>query len=300
MGTTVLAIFLLVYLGMLLGKLPGLALDRTGVALLGAIAMVSVGALPLDDAWRAVDVPTVTLLFALMVVSAQFRLAGFYAMLTRWITARKLSPGGLLGLVILASGGLSALLTNDVVCLAVTPILIEGCRRRQLSPVPFLLGLACASNVGSAATLIGNPQNILIGQTLGLGFGQFLLDAGVPAGLGLGLTWAVIRIQYADRFHGEIAAMPADPPPAYDRWQSSKAIAVCVVLVGAFCFLPELPRHGVALTAAGVLLLSRRMSSRRTLALVDWQLLVLFIGLFVVNAALAATGAVGAGLEELR
>jgi Na+/H+ antiporter NhaD/arsenite permease-like protein len=154
--------------------------------------------------------------------------------------------------------------------------------------------------VGSAATLIGNPQNILIGQTLGLGFGQFLLDAGVPAGLGLGLTWAVIRIQYADRFHGEIAAMPADPPPAYDRWQSSKAIAVCVVLVGAFCFLPELPRHGVALTAAGVLLLSRRMSSRRTLALVDWQLLVLFIGLFVVNAALAATGAVGAGLEELR
>lgn len=165
-------IFVLVYVGMILGELPGLALDRTGVALLGAIAMVMVGALPFADAWRAVDMPTLYMLFALMVVSAQFRLAGFYSELVRRIVRLKTSASGLLALVLIVAGGLSAVLTNDVVCPAMTPVLVEGCARRRLDPVPFLLGLACASNVGSAATLIGNPQNILIGQSLHLSVGR--------------------------------------------------------------------------------------------------------------------------------
>jgi Na+/H+ antiporter NhaD/arsenite permease-like protein len=291
-------IFALVYLGMILGELPGLALDRTGVALLGAIAMVMIGALPFADAWAAVDMSTIYLLFALMVLSAQFRLAGFYSELVRRIVRLETSAAGLLALVLLVAGGLSAVLTNDVVCLAMTPVLVEGCARRKLDPVPFLLGLACASNVGSAATLIGNPQNILIGQHLQLSFGRFLLHAGAPALLGLGATWAVLVWQYRGRWHKEQAEPHIEAPP-FNRWQSTKALSISAALVVLFLF-SDLPRDGVALACAGVVLLSRRMASREMLSLVDWQLLVLFIGLFMVNRGFADTGAMDTAVAAMR
>ncbi|MBI4821315.1 MAG: anion transporter [Deltaproteobacteria bacterium] len=295
----VILVFVLVYVGMVLGKLPGLALDRTGVALLGAIAMVSGGALPISDAWAAVDMPTIYLLFALMVISAQFRLAGFYSELVRRVVRWQTQPPTLLALVLAVSGGLSAVLTNDVVCLAVTPVLVEGCVRRSLNPIPFLLGLACASNVGSAATLIGNPQNILIGQTLGLSFGRFLLDAGAPAVLGLGAIWGVIAWQYRGKWT-KVGIPPDIHAPPFNRWQSFKAVGVSFVLIALFLFRGSLPRDGVALTCAGVLLLSRRMASREMLALVDWQLLVLFVGLFIVNRAFVGTGSMESVLVTMR
>jgi Na+/H+ antiporter NhaD/arsenite permease-like protein len=237
-------------------------------------------------------------LFALMVVSAQFRLAGFYPGVVRRVVALRLAEPGLLAAVMAVAGGLSAALTNDVVCLAMTPVLGEGCVRRRLDPVPYLLGLACASNIGSAATLIGNPQNILIGQRLSLGFGGFLLDAGVPALLGLLAAWALIAGQFRGRWQRDAAPHEVVAPP-FDRWQSAKALSVTLVLIVVFLGFERVPRHGVALAAAGVLLLSRRMASRETLALVDWQLLVLFIGLFIVNGAFARTGAMERALAAL-
>ncbi|MGC4120252.1 MAG: anion transporter [Myxococcales bacterium] len=299
MSTAVLVIFGLVYLGMILGEVPPLALDRTGVALLGAIAMVTVGALPFHDAWAAVDMPTIYLLFALMVLSAQFRLAGFYSNLVRKMVSLEVTAPALLALVLVAAGGLSAVLTNDVVCLAVTPMLVEGCARRKLDPVPFLLGLACASNVGSAATLIGNPQNILIGQSLHLSFSRFLWDAGVPAVLGLGAIWLVLVAQYRGRWQKELL-LPKVDAPEFNRWQSFKGLTIAAALIVIFLFHHELPRDGVALVCAGILLLSRRMASREILGLVDWQLLVLFIGLFIVNAAFAHAGMMDAALAAMR
>src|SRR2546430_689525 len=178
---------------MVLGEIPGLALDRTGVALLGAIALLATEQVSPEAAWGAVDVSTIMLLFGLMVVSAQFRLGGFYTYLTRRLSAVQVAPDVLLAFLVGVAGILSALLANDIVCLAMAPVLVEGCARRRLDPVPFLLALACAANVGSAATLIGNPQNILIGQTLHLSFAGYLLDAGVPTALGLIVVWEVIR-----------------------------------------------------------------------------------------------------------
>ncbi|HEY3451512.1 MAG TPA: anion transporter [Myxococcales bacterium] len=299
MSTAVLVIFGLVYLGMVLGEIPPLALDRTGVALLGAIAMVMVGALPFAHVWDAVDMPTLYLLFALMVLSAQFRLAGFYSNLVRKMVSLDVAAPALLALVLLAAGGLSAVLTNDVVCLAVTPMLVEGCARRKLDPVPFLLGLACASNVGSAATLIGNPQNILIGQSLHLSFGRFLVDAGVPSVLGLGAIWLVIVGQYRGRWEKEMP-LPTVEAPAFNRWQSFKGLTIAAALIVLFLFFHELPRDGVALVCAGILLMSRRMASREMLGQVDWQLLVLFVGLFIVNRAFAHAGAMDAALVAMR
>jgi Na+/H+ antiporter NhaD/arsenite permease-like protein len=288
MDALVLGVFAFVYVGMILGELPGLRIDRTGIALLGAIALVASDRMTAETAWAAVHVPTMALLFALMVISAQFRLGGFYGAITRRLGRQAHPPRTLLALVIAVAGTVSAVLANDVVCLAMSPVLIELCTRRQLNPVPFLLALACASNVGSAATVIGNPQNMLISQTLQLSFASYLMDALVPTLVGLAIVWAVIAAIYRDGWRGTMPATDAIVPP-FDRWQTLKGTIVTAAMIGAFLFTGW-PREMVALAGAGVLLVSRQMYSREMLSLVDWPLLVLFIGLFVVNRALAQSG----------
>jgi Na+/H+ antiporter NhaD/arsenite permease-like protein len=273
---------------MILGRIPGLALDRTGVALLGAIVLVTLGRVTVPELSTVVDVPTIALLFGLMVVSAQFRMSGFYSRLVRRLADIEASPPALLALLVAVTGALSAFLANDIVCLAVAPVLVEGCARRGLNPKPYLLALACAANVGSAATLIGNPQNMLIGQVLRLSFGRYLLDAGVPALLGLFVVWGVICLLQRGSWEMEMR-IPAVEETPFDTWQTVKGGAVLALLVVAFLATPW-PREILALAAAGYLLCSRRMESREILGLVDWQLLVLFMSLFVVNHALAASG----------
>jgi Na+/H+ antiporter NhaD/arsenite permease-like protein len=293
----VLLVFLFVYLGMVLGRIPGLALDRTGVALLGALGLLAMGKVSLPEAWLAVDVPTIALLFGLMVVSAQFRLGGFYTRLTRQLAAAEVAPERLLALLVAIVGGLAALLANDIVCLAMAPVLAEGCARRGLDPKPFLLALALAANVGSAATLIGNPQNMLIGQALQLSFAGYLLDAGIPALLGLGVVWWVVARLSRGAWHRPTPVTEV-PAPDFSLWQTGKGLTVLVLLTAAFLFAPW-PREILALAAAALLLTSRRTSSRTVLGLVDWHLLVLFIGLFVVNHALAASGMLESALRGL-
>ena len=273
---------------MLLGEIPGLALDRTGVALLGALVLVATERVTPAAAWAAVDVPTLALLFGLMVVSAQFRLGGFYTWVTRRIVSAPLGPSALLAAVVVVAGVLSALLANDIVCLAVAPLLLEGCARRGSRPLPFLLALACAANVGSAATLIGNPQNMLIGQTLQLSFTGFLADALVPSVVGLALVWGLVHLSVRGRW-ASATPVPAVEAPELDRWQTAKGLLVLAALVLGFLFTP-VPREVLALGAAALLLTSRRMASRDLIGLVDWHLLVLFIGLFVVNHAVAEAG----------
>ena len=293
MTALVLVIFCLVYLGMILGGLPFLQLDRTGIALLGAIAMIATEAVSVEQSASSIDLPTVLLLFAFMVVSAQMRLGGFYDWITVRLSALPVSPPMLLSVLIAVVGVLSAVFSNDVVCLAVAPVLVDACLRRSLDPVPFLLGLACAANIGSAATLIGNPQNMLIGQTLHVPFAGYAAEAATPVLVGLVLTWAVITVCVRGRWQrmggAGLEAGPEFETQALDRWQTTKGLAMALAILVSFVFAPW-PREVVALAAAGVLLTSRRLHSRRMLGLVDWQLLVLFVGLFVINDALQRTG----------
>jgi len=302
--TTILIIFGLVYLGMILGDLPFLQIDRTGIALLGAIALVGFGAVSPEEAAKSVHLPTILLLFSFMVLSAQMRLGGFYASVTRRIAAAPAGPPALLAILIAVVALLSAVFSNDIVCLAMAPVLVDACLRRQLNPVPYLLALAASANVGSAATLIGNPQNMLIGETLHLSFAGYALTAAVPVLAGLAATWAIIA--FLSRGHWMLAPDLAKPAPErrkdddtlFDSWQTAKGLAVAGALLGVFLFT-TLPREVAALTGAGLLLLSRKLHSRDTLGLVDWELLILFIGLFVVNHALEQTGLAAQGLSWL-
>jgi Na+/H+ antiporter NhaD/arsenite permease-like protein len=172
-------------------------------------------------------------------------------------------------------------------------VLVEACRRRRLEPLPFLLALACAANIGSAATLIGNPQNMLIGETLRLSFAGYFAEAVVPVLLGLAATWALIAWGSRGRLEAAPAALPVvdeqRASPELDPWQTAKGLAIALGIVGCFVFT-SWPREVVALTGAGLLLTSRKLHSRHMLGLVDWELLVLFMGLFIVNHALQKTG----------
>jgi Na+/H+ antiporter NhaD/arsenite permease-like protein len=297
----VVAVFATVYLGMFLGGLPTLKLDRSGVALLGAIAMIAITGETVDTAARAVDLPTLVLLFAFMVVSAQLRMSGFYAAVARRVGAMPLSRPGLLAALIGVAGALSAVFSNDVVCLAMTPVVARLCLQRGLPPVPFLLGLACAANIGSAATLIGNPQNMLIGSVLQLSFSGYLRAALPPVLASLVLLWAWLAWGPGARGDGIRASMPppgGTPEPVLDTWQTTKGLAVAGVLMGVF-LCTDWPREVAALVGAAVLLLSRRLHSAQVMGDVDWLLLLLFIGLFVVNRALDTTGLAGQAVAWL-
>ena len=305
MTATIVIIFLVVYLGMILGGLPFLQLDRTGVALLGAIALISVDAVTLQDAAEAVHLPTIILFFSFMVVSAQMRLGGFYDWVTQRLAVLALSPPQLLGALIFVVAGLSAVFSNDIVCLAIAPVLINVCVRRELDVVPYLLALACASNIGSAATLIGNPQNMLIGQTLQLSFAGYFSEAVLPVVLGLGATWGLIAWQTHGRWTNIEMAVPENAAPTgndvevpLDQWQTAKGLTVAAVLLVLFLYSPW-PREHMALTAAGVLLMSRKLHSNKMLGLIDWELLVMFMGLFVVNHALQQTGLIDKVVADL-
>ena len=293
-----LAVFAVVYAVMILGRVPGLRVDRTAAAFLGAVALVAGGALTSTQAWAAIDVGTLALLLGLMLVSAQFRHSGFYARVTQWLAARPTSPARLLGELLAVTGLLAALLTNDVVCLAIAPMLVDVCAQRRLDPVPFLLGLAAGSNVGSAATLLGNPQNLLIGQALHVPFAGYLLDGGVPAMLGMVVVWGVLVRTYRGRWQRDVVAQPP-PPVTFDRGQTHKGLAVLALLVAALLFAP-IERDVLALLAGGVLLLSRSTSPRRLFERVDWQLLVLFAGLFIVNHAFQQAGHAAAAFVYAR
>jgi Na+/H+ antiporter NhaD/arsenite permease-like protein len=293
----IVAVFAVVYLGMFLGGLPRLKLDRSGVALLGAIAVIGLSGLPVEDAARAIDLPTIVLLFAFMVVSAQMRLGGFYGAVTRRVGAMPLSRNGLLAALIVVSGALSAVFSNDVVCLAMTPVVARLCLQRGLNPLPFLIGLACAANIGSAATLIGNPQNMLIGSVLQLPFGGYVRLALPPVAIGLLLLWGWLAFGPGAKA-GAVSPHPGtlppagegvDAEPAFDSWQTIKGLVVAGALLLIFLFT-DWPRDVAALVGAGILLLSRRLHSAHVMGLVDWPLLILFMGLFVVNHAFETTG----------
>lgn len=286
MNTLTLIIFLVTYAGIAIGEIPGLALDRTGIAILGAIAMVASGVMSTEEAIRAIDFSTILLLYSLMVISSQFRLGGFYTWIALKITAMTDRPWRFLFIMMLASGGLSALLTNDIICFAFTPVITISTLRAGLNPVPYLIGLAMSANIGSAATIIGNPQNMLIGQIGRLPFGEFILWCLPPSVFSLTGAYFVLKVFYSKKIFLQPSTLSLQPEalPSFNRHQSIKGIIALLVLITLF-FTP-IPREVSAIVIAGLLLCSRTMRTRSILENIDWHLLTLFSALFIVIQAI--------------
>lgn len=291
-------IFALTYVGMALGRVPGLRIDRSGIAMIAAVVLVAVGAIPANELADAIHFPTLLLMGGLMVLSARVGATGFYAAVAAWIARQAGRPMRLLALTTVIGGVLSALLVNDIVVFAMTPLLCAGLSARKLDPRPFLFALAAASNVGSAATLIGNPQNILIGQVGRLGFWSYFAIAVVPALVGLVVTFASIALLWRASLKAETGSPdPEIAAPAFDRRQAGMCgVALAALLV---LYTTAVPREISTLLVAACLIVSRTLPSRQLLDEIDLPLLILFASLFIVNDAFARTGLAEEALRAL-
>jgi Na+/H+ antiporter NhaD/arsenite permease-like protein len=271
------AIFLLTYVGLAAGDVPGLRIDRSGIALVGATAMLVTGVVSRGDAVRAVDWSTLVLLFGMMVVVGHLRLSGFFERLADWTLARVRHPLALLAATVAVAGALSAFFVNDVVCLALTPLVLHLAERRRLDPVPYLVGLATGANVGSTATITGNPQNMIIGGLSGIPYLRFAARLAPVAAVGLVVDMALVAAVYRRALVGGAVSAPAARMRSRPFQRRTLAVAAAAVVL----FFAGLPTALVALAAAAVLLL---IGARPALVYrhVDWGLLVMFAGLFVV------------------
>ena len=276
------------YLGLALGRLPFFRVDRTGVAIIGGAVMVVSGVLPWDRAIAAVDAHTLVLLFGMMIVAAYLRLSGFFHLVTHAAVRRAHTPTGLLGLIIVAAGVLSALFVNDVICLVMAPIVLDVVRQLRLPPVPYLIALATAANVGSVATLTGNPQNMLVGSFSGIGYRTFLLREAPVAVIGLAVVFLVIWLAYRRALPPTLPAVDlSEHFRMHYPLMIKTMIGVSIMLVA---FLAGVPIALVAIGGAAYCLLTRRVNPDKVYREIDWGLLVLFTGLFVVVGGIEATG----------
>lgn len=293
-------VILVALVGIAAGRLPRLRMNRASMALGFAALLVALGAIGIEEALAAVDVGTIVLLLAMMLLVANLRIAGFFTAAGAALLGAARGPKSLLGLVVLASGFLSALFLNDTICLMLTPLVAELCLRARRDPLPYLVGLATAANVGSAATIIGNPQNMLIGASSGIEFGRFLLALAPPSVIGLGIVWLITVAAFPKEFGRGSAPWPAGAagaasvPGGLDRRLAAKSLfAAGLMLV---LLLLRVPPALAALVAAALLLFTRRIDPARVFAEVDFGLLVFFGGLFIITEAIARTGLFGAAM----
>jgi len=281
-ATQILAIviFLATYVAIAIGRMPGLRVDRAGATLIGAALMVGCGVLSLEDAYRAIDLDTITLLLGMMIVVANLRLSGFFRMVTGWAAGRARHPALLLSVVVITTGVLSVFLVNDAICLVIAPIVITLTRALDRNPVPYLISVALASNVGSTATITGNPQNMIIGNLSGISYGAFTGALLPIAALGLLVTILFVLLLNPREYMTRQALRSVAVPAHYHGWLATKAALVSVAMIALF-FLGQPVAKG-AICAAALLLLTRRIEPRKVYAEIDGPLLLMFAGLFVV------------------
>ena len=287
-----LPIVILTYLGVALGYFPGLRMNRASIALTGAAACVAAGILSLDDAWKGIDGATIVLLLSMMILNANLALSGFFRLVARVVLARVSSPRALLGGIVIAGGVLSAIFLNDTVVLMLTPLVAVACKRLERPPTPYLIALACAANAGSVATITGNPQNILIGVASRIPFVEFTARLGPIAVVALGLTYLIVMLAYPKEFLGRAQAQGFGHRPlpigrVHGPHLTRSLIAAAAMLVALVLGVNV---AAAAFVASSWLLITRRLKPERVFTEVNWTLLVLFAGLFVVTRALEVAG----------
>ena len=282
------AIFVASYAALAIGKVPGLSIDRAGVALVGACLMVGCGAMPLPDAYKAVDFDTITLLLGMMIVVANLRLSGFFALTNAWVAQRAHRPLILLSAIVAVSGVFSAFLVNDAICLVLAPLVAELTVGLRRTPLPYLLAVAMASNVGSTATITGNPQNMMIGSFSHIPYPAFAASLAPVAVVGLILTAALLVALHRNEFRRDTERLELHPRPVRaNKALLLRALAATAVLV--VLFFAGQPPAKAAIIIGALLLLTRRVRSTRVYAEIDWSLLLMFTGLFIIVAGAERT-----------
>jgi Na+/H+ antiporter NhaD/arsenite permease-like protein len=280
-------IFIGTYLVLAIGRLPGFRIDRTGAAIIGASLMIAFNVLSLEEAYASIDYNTILLLFGMMIVVANLRLSGFFAAVSEWAVRRAHHPLTMLAAIVIVSGIFSAFFVNDTMCLVLTPLVLEIVLTLKRNPVPYLLAVAMASNIGSVATITGNPQNMMIGAFSGIPYRHFAAALSPVAAVGLILTFATIAVIYRQEFRrSELAGLNLRPVRTNKvlMWKSLAASGAMIVL-----FFVGWPVPKVAIIAGALLLITRRVKPEKVYHEIDFSLLALFAGLFIVIAGIEKT-----------
>jgi Na+/H+ antiporter NhaD/arsenite permease-like protein len=281
-------IFCITYLLISGRQLKILPLNRPAAALLGTVLMVAFGILTPEQAYHAVDYDTLVLLLGMMIISAYLSIAGFFDWAADWILARAKTQQALLVYLIVVSGVLSALLVNDVICLMLTPLVVTVMVRGRLPLPPYLLALAMSANLGSVATLVGNPQNMIIGHLSKIPFLRFSASLAPVAVVGLAVQYAVLRIGFRKMLQQAVIHRPEVTRHSLDRRLLVLTFGVLVLVFAGFC--AGLDLSWTALSGAALLMVLARRDTHQVLKLVDWNLLVFFAALFIVVEGLGGTG----------
>ena len=276
-------IFILTYAGISLGRIPGLRLDRAGIALTGAALMMAVGAIAPEEAYRAVNLDTMALLLGMMIVVAHLRLSGFFRLVTSWALSHAHSPLIWLATIAITTGAFSAFLVNDAVCLVMTPLVIEVTRALRRDPIPYLLAVAMASNIGSAATITGNPQNMIVGAVSRIPYTAFAAALAPVAIAGLVLLVALLATLWFREFRQSVELTAKPRAPRIHKPQLVKAVVVTLGVIAAF--FADVPVAMAALLGGALLLVTRAIKAHKVYQEIDGSLLLMFAGLFVVVAA---------------
>ncbi|MBN3910571.1 MAG: anion transporter [Nostoc sp. NMS1] len=292
-------VIIITYIGLGLGYLPGLRMNRATIAIVGAAFLMALGVLDLPAAWGAIDYKTLIFLFGMMVISANLAVSGFFQLALDYTIRRIHSPFGLLVVLTFGSGILSALFLNDTIALILTPLVVGITQLLKLKPIPYLLALAGATNLGSVATLSGNPQNILIGSFSGISYLDFakaltplaLICLTIQVGL-LWLLYPEVRsrsVSKEDSLHPYLKVKP----PRYHIFKPLLIKSLLITTGLLVAFLIGIPTAEVTLIAAALLLVTRRIKPERILQKVDWDLLLMFCGLFILTEGVQKLGSLG-------
>lgn len=290
-----LIIFVITYIGIIFTRLPWMNIDRPSAAFFGAVSMVFFGVLSFDEAIAAIDFNTIALLLGMMIIITTLQLDGFFEFIARKTIKYSKTENNLLLLIILISGIGSAFMVNDVVVLLFTPIIITLCRTFKINPIPYLIAEILSSNIGSAMTITGNPQNMLIGINSGISYSSFLLHLLPISLIGMGIIYFVIKWLYAKNFN-HLLIIKADD--SYNHY-NYKSMMVSAPIFGAIIILFFLSNQLqisiplIALAGGSVILIFGKIKPSKIIKDIDWVLLLFFASLFIV-----VKGIEGVGLME--
>lgn len=277
-------IILLALIGIAIGSYPNLRMNRATIALVASTALIIIGAITLDEAFKAIDINTIVLIFSMMILNINLRLSGFFNIITSKIISFAKTPRQLLLLIIFSSGLLSSIFLNDTIVIMFTPLIISVVITLKRNPLPYLVALATSANVGSVATIVGNPQNMIVGILSKITFTQFAFKLTPIALVGLIIIWVVIVLIYKSEFGNEKFAAGIQPEYRVYRPLLIKSSIILGIMLIAFNI--GFPIALSALGGASLLLITRRVKPERVFIEIDWSLLIFFSGLFIITHTL--------------
>jgi len=292
MTTTAVIIFIITFLGIIYTRLPKVNIDRPSAAFFGAVAMILFGVLSFEEAVLAIDFNTIALLLGMMIIIVVLELDGFFTLIAEKTISLSKSKNQLLFLIVFVTGVASAFLVNDAVVLLFTPVIIQICRSAKLNPIPYLIAEILASNIGSAMTITGNPQNILIGMQSGISYSKFLFHLLPVSFLGMVLIVLLIKVFFMKEFKNgsQLVFEGNEFNYNYQSMKFSVPIFLGIIILFFFHHTLDLSIPLIALAGASLVLILGKIKPSKVIKEVDWVLLLFFAGLFIVVQGIEKVG----------